>query len=315
MIHKRIYHKVRTAKHVNRFVELTKKITLPGLEGARLYTIIKLFHQGFEQGAIKTRVSAVAFHFFLAIFPTVIFLFTLIPYIPIENFQDELMSVLQQLLPHSAFQATQSTLEDIVKNQHGGLLSIGFIGAVYFSTNGFHTMIDAFNKCFHSIETRTGFMQRMISLLLMFIFTVLVVAAIALIVITEIMLGRIPFTDTSSAVIIVIGRFLIIFALILCTISFMYYLGPSKKARWGFLSIGSVLATVFVLLTSYGFAYYVNNFGQYNKIYGSIGTLIVVLLWIYFNSYIIILGFELNACIQFAKRNKQHQFIPTTVLK
>jgi membrane protein len=315
MIHKKIYHHVRTHKHVNRFVEFTKKITLPGLENARLYTIIKLFHQGFEQGAINTRVSAVAFHFFLAIFPTVIFLFTLIPYIPIENFQDELMNVLKDLLPHSAFQATQSTLEDIIKNQDGGLLSIGFIGAVYFSTNGFHTMIDAFNKCYHSIETRSGFMQRMISLLLMFIFTILIVTAIALIVVTEIMLSRIDFNDESSAIIIVAGRFVIIFALIFCTISFMYYLGPAKKARWGFLSIGSFLATVFILATSYGFAFYVNNFGQYNKIYGSIGTLIVILLWIYFNSYIIILGFELNACVQFAKKNKLHQFTPTSVLK
>lgn len=302
-MYSRLTGRLRRSRPANFMVGILKKITLPGFQKVPLYYVMKYFGRGLRKGALQTRASALAFHFFLAIFPSIIFLFTLIPYIPISNFQDQLLGIVQSVMPHSAFEATRSTILDIVKHQRGGLLSVGFIAALYFSTNGFNSMIEAFNRSYHAVETRSWLRQRLVSLVLTIIVTVLIVAAIALIIVTEIMLARMSFMGEAVQYLIIAGRFFTIFSLFFCTISFMYYLGPSRKVRWKFVNAGSLFATFGSLFTSYGFAYYVNNFGQYNKLYGSIGTLIVILLWIYLNSYILLLGFELNASIENAKQN------------
>ena len=266
--------------------------------------LLKIFFRGIQKGNLTSRASSTAFNFFLAVFPSIIFLFTLIPYIPIDNFQDQLMDLLKEFMPRSAFEATESTLEDIIKHQNGGLLSVGFIAALYFSTNGFNALIEAFNQSYHNTETRSFMMQRLISVLLVFILTLLIVIAISLIIISEIALHKIFQRDFLASFMIQMGRGVIIFALFFFLISFTYFLGPSKKTRWKFFNPGSLLATILSILTSVGFAFYVNNFGQYNKLYGSIGTLIVVLLWIYFNSFVLLIGFELNASINTAKQTK-----------
>jgi membrane protein len=206
-------------------------------------------------------------------------------------------------MPKSAYEATQTTIEDIIKHQRGGLLSIGFITALYFSHNGFHAMINAFNLTSHAIESRKQLTQRLISILLVFITTILLVAAIILIILSEVFLRKIPLEDTWSAILVQLGRIVIIFGLFFCIISFIYYLAPSKKSGWKFVSGGSTVATLLTIILSVGFAFYVNNFGQYNKLYGSIGTLIVILLWLYFNSIVLLLGFELNASIHSAKKH------------
>ena len=279
----------------------SKKITLPGFEKLPLYDVAGFFWKGITKGALPMRASAVSFSFFLALFPSIIFIFTLIPYIPIPDFQNQLLDLLQKVMPHNAYEATKDTIMDIVTNQRGGLLSIGFVSALYFSTNGFNALITAFNGTYHVIETRTPFQQRLVSILLVIISTVLMTLAIGLIIASEISLHFVFKESQTAFYLITIGRSLILFSLFYSLISFTYFLGPSRKAGWRFASAGSMFATVLSLLTSLGFAYYVNNFGQYNKLYGSIGTLLVVLLWIYFNSLMILLGFELNASIHLAK--------------
>jgi membrane protein len=216
------------------------------------------------------------------------------------------MGLLKSIMPHNAYQAIEETIFDIVTNQRGGLLSIGFISAMYFSTNGFDALITAFNATYHDFESRGGFQQRLISILLVVIFTVLLTAAISLIIFTEYLLNQLFHEGGFTYYLIQTGRILIVFALFYSLISFTFYLGPSRKHGWKFFSAGSMLATVLTIVTSLGFAYYVNNFGTYNKLYGSIGTLIVVLLWIYFNALVVLVGFDLNASIKEAKKNKDH---------
>jgi len=269
-----------------------------------LYEVAVFFLKGIQKGAIPMRASAVSFSFFLAIFPTIIFVFTLLPYIPIENFQERLLGLLENFMPHNAYETTKDTIADIITNQRGGLLSVGFLAALYFSTNGFNALITAFNATHHEIETRTPFQQRLVSLLLVIISTLLLVIAIGLIISSEIALAQIFERGNISYYLIQGGRWLIVFALFYFQISFTYFLGPSRKTKWRFASAGSMFATILTIITSVGFAYYVNNFGQYNKLYGSIGTLIVILLWIYFNSLVVLLGFELNASIHHARQQK-----------
>jgi|SRR5665213_1482482 len=288
-------------------IRLTKRIYIPGFEGLPLFDVSNFFYKGMKNGAINTRASSLAFKFFLALFPAIIFLFTMIAFIPAKGFQDELMFFIKNLLPDNAYSLASTTITDIIKHQHGGLLSVTFIVSIYLSTNGINAMINAFNKSHHYIETRKPIQQYVVSLILVFAFAIMVIISISLVVFTEYVLHQMAhwgLIKTKGIVLMVrTGRWIIICVLFFLSISFLYYLGPAKKNNWRFISAGSTLATLLSLITSIGFTYYVNNFASYNKVYGSIGTLIVILLWIYFNSMILLIGFELNASIDNAKKS------------
>ena len=290
---------------VSFIIKHSKQIIIPGFEKLPIYDVAEFFWRGIMKGTLTMRASAVAFNLFLAIFPSVIFVFTLIPYIPIHHFQEHLLDVLQNFMPKNAYEVTRETIEDIVKHQRGGLLSVGFISALYFSTNGFNSLITAFNNTYHQIETRTGFQQRLISILLVIISTLMILIAIALMIGSEYSLHKIFHRGQLYYHLIQSGRWIIVSILFYCLISITFYLGPSGKLGWKFASAGSMLATILSLVTSIGFAYYVNHFGKYNKLYGSIGTLIVILVWIYFNALVVLIGFDLNASIFKAKRDKE----------
>jgi len=301
MQHKTIRRLIKI-KLVHSIIKGSKKVKLPGFEGMSLYVVSKFFFHGMINGSINMRASSLAFSFFLALFPSIIFLFTLIPYIPIANFQDSLFNLMQAMLPKAAFEATEETIIDIIKNPHGGLLSFGFISALYFSTNGFTAMINAFNETYHKMETRSALAQRLISLGMVIISTLLVSVAIALIVFTELISTQYIHIGFISYFFIHFGKYVILIALCLCFISINYHLGPKEKGKFRFITPGAILATVLTIIASLLFAYYVNHFGSYNKLYGSIGTLIVVMMWIYIVSLILLLGFDLNVSIKMARK-------------
>jgi membrane protein len=305
---RRIVRVLAYSPPVTAFVGFTKRLVIPGFDGLPLYDVADFFFTGIHKGSIKTRASSLAFSFFLALFPAIIFLFTLIPYIPIQNFQDQLLELIRNVLPSNAYESTRDTIEDIVKHQRRGLLSLGFLLALYFTSNGFMAMIKGFNTSYHVVESRGPWRRRGAALVLTFILSVLVMLATVLIVFgqttSKYFVKKHIIKNATQLHIVASTRWAIILALILFSISFLYYYGPAVKKRWKLFSAGSTLATALTICTSIGFAYYVNNFANYNKLYGSIGTLIVVMLWIYFNSVILILGFELNASIDNAKRRK-----------
>jgi membrane protein len=281
----------------------SRRVVLPGFEGQSLYVVSKFFFSAMKNGSVNMRATSLAFSFFLALFPTIIFLFTLIPYIQrvIPDFNAQLFELLREVMPQSAFDAAQGTITDIIQKPRGGLLSFGFISALYFSTNGFNAMINAFNETYHSIETRHPLYQRLVSLIMVVVTVLMLTVAIVLIIFSEIGLNYLVHEDKSSYYLLLIGKWSILFGLSFCLISFNYYIGPKRKKGWKFFSAGSMFATVLTALASMAFAYYVNNFGKYNTLYGSIGTLIVILMWIYINSLILLLGFDLNASIHSAK--------------
>jgi membrane protein len=295
-------------KPVSVLVDFSKKIVLPGFDRLPLFEVITFFIRGLQKGSLTTRAAALAFNFFLAIFPGLIFLFTLIPYIPIDDFQYQLLHLMEDVLPYNAYESLKLTIEDLVTRQRGGLLSFGFILAMYFATNGFNSMITAFNNSYHINETRSIWMQILTSFALMFIITTLIFLAISLIVFSGIVLSSLTdhgiLKNDFEIILLQSGKWLIVLALLFFCFSFMYYIGPSKKSKFRFISAGSTLSTILSIFTSLGFAFYVNNFGQYNKLYGSIGTIMVILLWIYFNTVILLIGFELNASIKNASRER-----------
>lgn len=289
----------------NLAVKRAKTFSMPGFHGAPLYYVVKFFFKGIINGAITTRASAVAFSFYLAIVPTLIFLFTLIPYIPVQDFQSQLLMLIKGIMPHYAFQTVESTLTEVLTMKSGGLLSFGFFAALFFSHNGVNSLIEAFNATYHTIETRKFIEQHLIALVLTLLLPVLVMIGVILIFFGQTTLNwvinkgwmKMDFTYY----LIDAGKWIIVVALFYFCISFLYYLAPAKKEKFRFFSGGSSLATFLIIITSLAFSFYVNNFGQYNTFYGSLGGLIVFLLWIYFNAFGLILGFELNASISSAK--------------
>lgn len=286
-----------------RLIKSSRKIILPGFQGLSLYVVSKFFFRGLKNGSINMRASSLAFNFFLAIFPSIIFLFTLIPYIPVENFQDYLFNMLQNLLPESAFVTIEDTIVDIIKKPRGGLLSVGFVTALYFASNGFNALINSFNETYHDIEIYKPFQQRLVSLMMLFVNFILLSVGIALIIGGEFATKYLFESNKALYYILFFAKWIIMFGLCYSLISFNYFAGPKNKKGWSFFSAGSMFATILVIVASIAFAYYVNNFGKYNKLYGSIGTLIVIMMWMYINSLIILLGFDLNASIVSAKKH------------
>jgi membrane protein len=292
----------------NFILDITKKIKPIGFSGLSIYDVAIFFWKGLMEGAITTRASSLAFNFFLAFFPSIIVFFTLIPYIPIVGLQETLMELLSVVLPPSTNEVTFNTLDDIINNPRGGLLSIGFILALYFSTNGINSLIEAFNASYHIRENRPIIQQRLLSIGLTLLLSFMLIIAIGLIIFGKLTLSYLTDFDiisNSAADLILFGKWLAIFLMLFFGISTLFHLGPSIKSRWKLFTPGSILATLGIIITSIGFNYYINHFAQYNKVYGSIGTLMIILIWMYFNSIILLTGFELNASISNAKEKKQ----------
>jgi membrane protein len=288
-------------------VECTKYIAFPGFKPISLYTVALFFFEEISQGTVTNKASSLAYNFMLALFPATIFLFTLIPYIPIKHFQDNLLTILAQIMPQDAYNAFHDTIIEIVKKKSGGLSFLGFLTTLFFATNGVNRLMQAFNKSTLQDETRSYIRRRWVALVLTVIISISLLVAVAIMIAGHKLLIFMQSHIASGAhgwfVVIALLRWIIVVVIFFFTVSLLYRYGPAHKQRWKFLSPGSILATLLAVLTSLGFTYYINNFSSYNKLYGSIGTLIVVMIWLYLNSLIILIGFELNASIELSKRS------------
>jgi membrane protein len=305
----KLLSKIINTPIIQKPLDLSKKLALPGFDGMPIYNVIHFFITGIKKSSLTTRASSLAFRFFLALFPSIIFLFALIPYIPIDNFQIELLNLIKTVLPNNAYELSISTIDDLISKKDDSLLSFGFLFALYLASDGVNSMINAFNESYH-VEKKGGFFEtRLRSLLVLFLLTILMILAIGLIVfsgiITKYLISHNYLSTTFSVYALQFGEFIVLLFLFFLGISSIYYFGNNKNNKFRFISAGSSLATLLSILLSVGFAYYVNNFSNYNKIYGSIGTLMVIMLWLYFNSLVLLIGFELNASILHAKTNNE----------
>jgi len=288
-----------------------EKMSLPFFDGVPLYDVALFFWKSIVDGAITTRASAIAFSFFIAFFLSLIFIFTLIPYIPIDNFQQELLLIIEQIVPESTYNTIDETVTDIVTQPRSGLLSLGFFLALIFATNGLASMMSAFDATIHSIYRRTWLSQRLTAIILLFILLVLLTVAIALLTGGQTFINYLDtfdfIRDKFIYYLLIVVKWIITVAMFFFAYAFLYYMAPAKKTQWRFISAGGTLATILSIITLIGFTYYINNFGQYNKLYGSIGTLLIILLLMYIMSLILLVGFELNASIYQAHTTPRHK--------
>jgi membrane protein len=301
-----IKQKLLNFKPVAKTIEVSKRIVLPGFDGVPLYNVAGFFFQGIYKGSISARASSISYSFFLALFPMIIVFFTLIPFVPIDNFQTILLNFIKNVTPDSTEVVIESTIVDIVERPRGGLLSLTFILALVFATNGFDAMIESFNNTFHTIESRSWIKQKLISTLLFVIISLILIIAIALLTtgtfVFKLLVQKGILQSALSVYVLEAIKWLILITMTFFSISFIYYLAPARESKFRFISAGSTLATILALIASLGFNYYVQNFSRYNALYGSIGTLVILLIWIHFNSMILLIGFELNASIQQASK-------------
>ncbi|MEI6174319.1 MAG: YihY/virulence factor BrkB family protein [Bacteroidota bacterium] len=306
---KRILNHLTGLGPVDWLLKVSKRITLPGFDGVPLFDVATFFIRGLTEGYITSRAAAISFSVFLAIFPFMIFLFTIIPFIPIRNFQQSLLGIIQDFMPRLAYESVKETIIDIVTRPRSSLLIFNLVLTLYFSTNGVNSLIAAFNNTYHALETRSSFKQYLASILIVLINSILLIVAIGLITFgSELLSWILPDVIQNSAMVILLLellRWLIIVGLLLMAISFIYYLAPAKHRSFRFFSAGSMLATILIVITTLGFNFYVDNFSSYNALYGSLGTLMIVLVWIYINSISMIVGFELNASIRTAGRSAE----------
>lgn len=295
-----------------RVITWLKKVRFKKYENVSLYKILKLFIENLMDDEIMDRANGVAYNFILAIFPAVIFLFTLIPYITpsFPGITDKsIMEFLGGMIPPSMFEVVAPTVMDIVRNQRGGLLSLGFVFSVYLSTNGTMALMRAFNACYRTIERRSGVKTRVIATGLTFNLAFVVLLAIALLIVGQFVLDYIMQfewlnIDEFTVFLLFALRFIVIFIVFFLAISTLYYFGPAIHYNWRFFSIGSLVATFLTLAVSYGFSYYVTNFATYNKVYGSIGVLIALMVWIQLVTVVLLIGYEINASIHHAIRRE-----------
>jgi len=304
-----ILQKILASKLVQAPLNVSKRVVIPGFDGLPLYNVIVFFIEGIRKNSLTTRASSLAFRFFLAIFPSIIFLFSLVPFIPIDDFKIQLFELIKGSLPHDAYEMVSSTIEDLMYNRDGSLLSFGFLFAFYLASDGVNSMVIAFNENSHAQKKASFIETRLRSLLLLFIIIFLMIIAVGLIVFSATIINFLTSHNyiTQNYIIYLLegAKFITLLMVFFTGISSIYYFGNTKKLKFRFISAGSTLATLLSILLSSGFAFYINNFGTYNKVYGSIGTLMVIMLWLYFNSLVLLLGFELNASISHAKDEKK----------
>ncbi len=289
------------------FVKIFKKIKVPGLEGMSLYDVLEMYIIGIVQGALTSRAGAVAFSFFMALFPFALFVLTLIPYVPIENFDQIFMEFVNQALPPKTSESVDSVLNDIAKNRYGGLLSFGFILSMFLMTNGINSLFGGFEYTYHKLQTRSIIKQYIVSMAVTLILALLLFLTVGVIIYFEIALGNLSEQGymTDSEFWIQLGKYAVIFIMLFVTVAMFYYLGTKEGKNISFFSPGAILTTILIISNFRIFAIYVKRFAQYNELYGSIGTLLIVMLFIWLNSIILLLGFELNAAmIRLKKRNR-----------
>ncbi|QIX62568.1 YihY/virulence factor BrkB family protein [Hymenobacter lutimineralis] len=268
---------------------------------ASVYDVVDHMIQELKLDSVTKRASYMAFNFTIAIFPTIIFLFTLIPYIPVPNLNLDILQFLSDLIPQGMYVVIADTIEDIVNIPHGGLLSFGFGTALVLSSNGIMALLDAFDKKYHTFKRRTYLRKRVIATLLTVVLAMVLIVAIAGIFFGTYIIDTLVFyeivPERLTALLTTLLRYGSVVGLFLFTTCLIYYYVPAVQDRWPFLSAGAVVATLLIFLVSFLFILYIKIFDSYNHFYGSIGALVGFMVWLDFVCMTLIVGFEVNVSI------------------
>ncbi|MFN4313707.1 MAG: YihY/virulence factor BrkB family protein [Chitinophagaceae bacterium] len=299
----RIKRRFLVSAPISFLIRKSKFVFLPGFKGIPLFDVIRFFFSQSRKTGFTERASSIAFNFTMAIPPAVIFLFTLIPYIPIsEQFIQQMFGLIRDVVPgESNNQRMIGFLNDILNKPRTGLLSLGFLLAMFFSSNAVMGIMRSFDKNYLGFVKRTGLQQRWVAIRLTMLLFIIFFASILSLIMQGAVLRWLGVKNATFIAVVHNLRWLVIVLLYFFAISFIYRYAPAVHKRWKFVNPGSILATFLMILFTAVFSYYVSNFSNYNELYGSISTLLILMLLIFFNSLVLLIGFELNVSINSLK--------------
>jgi len=308
---KEIEEKLDKIPVVNWVVRLLKKIKLRAFEGLSLYDLIEMYFLGIVQGALSTRASAIAFSLFMALFPLLIFLITLVPslvpYISLENFDTRFPEFLESFLPAATSDYFTGIYEQIENQKSGGLLSSSFLISIFLMANGVNAIFGGFEHSYHVDLTRNFFRQYLYSLGIGLVLSILLIIGAAVFLYFEFYTAQFyrefmenvygVVLDNEDIFLLKIVQFIFFMLLSYLTTAILYYFGTREGKEAKFFSLGALMTTILFMMTSYLFGVYVEKFARYNELYGALGGLLILMVFIWLNSNILLLGFELNATL------------------
>ena len=275
-----------------------------GFGGLNLWEISSFLIIAFSDVRTTMRSASISFRIFLAFFPAIITLFTLIPFIPINNFQEDVFLGIKSILPGDTFQFIEGTLYDLINKKQSTLLSIGFVLMFYYASASMNAIMQAFQSSEHIEVSAHPFIVRILSFIMMLVLGIMFLLAMVLTSLSEstflTMHEKGIIGDKGIIPFLTFGQWTISISFVYCIITILYNSGINMRIRknWKFLNTGSIFTTVLLIVTSFGFSYFLENFAQFNKLYGSLGTLMVILIWLNLNMVILLVGFDLNALIR-----------------
>lgn len=294
---------------IRNLVSLSKRIKIPGTNGLSLYHLLEIYGTGIIKGTFSSRASSIAYSFFIAIFPFLLFILNLIPYLDfIDGFLTRFLIFIEDLLPPQTADLFYPVIADIAVNPRGGLLSFSILLALFLSANGVNSIFSAFEYSFHVTINRNFFRQYFVAVGVAILLALLLLTTVGVILYGEFLISELVGKAYIQDHVYIISILqLVIFVLMVYTIiSILYYFGTKQGKESRFFSLGAFVTTILFLLTTYLFGIYINNFSNYNELYGSLGALLIMMFYIWINSNLLLLGFELNVSLQLLKdKNKK----------
>ena len=285
---------------INIFFNFLRQIKFKSLYGFSLYELFRLYLTGLLKGSITTRAGSISFSFFMAFFPFVLVVLNLIPFFPIENFDQIFLGLIESLIPKESSNFFHEIFIDINSNKRTGLLSTTLFLSIILIGNGVNSIFSGFSDSYH-IEFSRNFIKQYLYAVMVGLILVLVVLFATIFSIFF------DFLITKNIVVISFVFYLLkyVFLILIALVSFssLYFFGTVQGRNLKFFSPGSVMTTLLLLLSTYFFGVYIDNFSNYNELYGSIGAVIIMMLFIWVNSISLLLGFELNVVIYKMKNN------------
>ena len=292
---------------VQRVIYRLKHIQLPGFQKLPLYDVIVFFIKQVQKVGLTERAAAISFNFLMAIPAGTIFLCTLIPYLPISQQVTEqlLLLVKDYTINENTYHLIKDFLDDFLKTERTGLASLGFLLVIYYASNAMMVIMHSFDKSLIYSRRRKFMERRLMAIRLTILVLFMLLLSVVLLALQGPLLNwllqLLHIRDKTIKFFILFFRWIIIVALVYYSLAFIYKYAPAVHKRWRLSSVGTNFATILILLTTFLFSFWVNHFGSLNKVYGSIGTTLIIMILVYINSIALLVGYELNVSIHSLK--------------
>jgi len=302
---KAVEDKLNKIPLINILVKIGKKIILPGFEGLSIYDLIEIYSIGIIKGTFSARASSISWSFFLSLFPFLLFLLNLIPIIHIEGFQENFFEFITSALPNQSKLFFEEIYSDISANPRTGLLSTVFILSLFLMTNGINAVFSGFEYSYHVTLNRNFVKQYIVALGVSLIVASLLLITVIVTLYFSYLLENLEEMGVMDNTVfwLQFGKYGLFILMIFLVVATLFYFGTTEGKMNRFFSPGAFMTTVLIMVTTYLFGIYIDNFSNYNKLYGSIGAMLILMVYIWLNANLLLLGFELNASLIKLKKN------------